>query len=482
MSVFVVPASFVFAESNSTNTETVTLEYLERVENTPFAVKKTKDIQVSHFIYDEPRSLFEEDKVTSIRILGHKGEGGPYNEVSDGFSSDFLNYWFSGVLDSDLLRFSSFTKDNYYWRFSYDGDEILTDVSVTFEFDEFYKIDEFYSYGPCVPTFRLIAGTVGSRTEHTQLYGLDCYHVKIIGDTGFTNNYISFSFTFPQDYSGEYEFFLDLKGSHLALDRNEVKEQLGLSSFGVLQSYCDTVPYVKEVNGKKVFKAVYYDTIYLNAKSADGNYCNFYLNCNDSLDDYYHCYVDAGLISQRDLDCFVNSIYCDNAPYLDDYSTDEIYGYWGCVPIPEMRTISNFIASLCSTTSFTFDAINLWTFQHAVSDDCFDKLINEYNYSFFAKYFHFISGFFDTSDANTVYCYMFACDGGEKELLVARNGATSIENSQGALVNTAVDALGNLGIGEGLASILIAGLGLLFVVGIVFLVLKLIRKKKNNKK
>lgn len=231
----------------------------------------------------------------------------------------------------------------------------------------------------------------------------------------------------------------------ISVNRNIVADALGFSSFGVLQSYCSklvpvySTQYSYTFDKIPTFEAVYYDTVYLNVKSAEGNFCNFYLDCNQSVADYFAPLISLGIVEQSDYEVFVNSLYNSCCPHLDKFSPSEIYGYWCAVPIPQMRTLSELLTQIFSSTTFNFDVKSLFTIQHHYDDEAWETLMDNYSYSKFTQFLNTVSSWFSSDSGHVVFVYVFYVDGGETELLVARNGATSVESTTGAGTNLVVD-------------------------------------------
>lgn len=116
----------------------------------------------------------------------------------------------------------------------------------------------------------------------------------------------------------------------------DVKNALGLDTMAVMQSSCD---YFKYDSAEDIYRAYYYKSVWLSAKTADGNNQDLYLDCNLSFKDFYEPLVRDGIlpIGDNGYEYFFNRMKY-NFPELEGLKEHEVYGYFGYVALPKTYT------------------------------------------------------------------------------------------------------------------------------------------------
>lgn len=274
-------------------------------------------------------------------------------------------------------------------------------------------------------------------------------------------------------------------------------DALELDSFGVLQSYVKEFKFVEFVDGVPLFKAIYYETYYLNSKTADGCFENFYIDCNMSFKEFFAEervleYIEEKddktfnktleLATEKDVEVFANSIYAAYPEQLGNYSLDEIYGYWSLVSIPKSYTFNGFFSEVGGGT-FKPDGVVTFSTQQSLPANEIKILQSNYNMSGTYRFLNFLGKLFSADKDYVVWCYMLYVDGGDTELLITQNGSNKLESTQGALVNEADKLIDSIDWGALFTGPVVAGLlvtALVLVVGII--ALKTFKKSKGRKK
>lgn len=296
-------------------------------------------------------------------------------------------------------------------------------------------------------------------------------------------------------------FHLNPTGSKVidtgSLSINDFLDAMNLSSFGVLQSYVKEFDYkgVDLIDGIPVFRAVYYETYYLNSKTADDCFENFYIDCNISFSEFYTkerlvSYDDKSdkdnpvkktfeLATERDVEVFANSIYSAYPEQLGTYTLDEIYGYWSLVSIPKSYTFNGFFSEIGGGT-FKPDGVITFATQQSLSAREIKILQEDYNMSGLSRFLNFLGKLFSPDKDYVVWCYMLYVDGGDTELLITQNGSNTLESTQGAVVNGTVDFLESLDLGEGVAEFWAIVLVMALLLIIFVIVIKAIKRKKKK--
>ena len=157
---------------------------------------------------------------------------------------------------------------------------------------------------------------------------------------------------------------------------NDVKKALKCKQFGVMQSYCDTFEYDSETN---TYKAVYYKSVYLNAKTVDGNSMNYYLDCNLSFQDYFGGFVGDGIIDSDLFEWYLNKIHVTYAA-LDGYKADNIYGYWGVIIIPHGNDFNQLWADMFGNKTTFSGVLEKFMYTRNLKASEYNKLLRDYQY------------------------------------------------------------------------------------------------------
>ncbi len=262
----------------------------------------------------------------------------------------------------------------------------------------------------------------------------------------------------------------------------DVKRELKCKSFGVMQSYGDSFKYNSATN---TYTAVYYKSVYLNAKTVDGNSKNFYLDCNLSFEDYFYPFVQNGTLEQSIYEFYLNKIHI-RYPELDGYTPDNIYGYFGLIPIPNGRDLNQLWKDLFGTSTNYSGVLEHYMYSNVLTNSAYKKLLEEYHYNWLEVIW---KGFVDKLLSGSVNAdfYMVYVDSEDTEAFIAENGATSIDDNSGAIWNSVEKGLGDLG--DRLSQVfgkskkpLIIVMAVVVGVAILYLVVRLVEVLVSNKK
>jgi len=305
---------------------------------------------------------------------------------------------------------------------------------------------------------------------HQGVYPIVLEYLERIPDTPFAE-LKTYKMNFPFTYAESTKGAISVTEG---LDIPTLLNKLKLKSFGVLQSYVKEITYKSRSNGVFTFRAKYFDTYYLNAKTSDGCFDNFYIGCNESFKTFFNRELGLGLFTQNDLDVFSNSIYAAYAEQLGTYQLDEIYGYWSFVGIPQSYTWNGFFNDIGGGTFMSPNIFSM-TFLHHIDYSKYVDLNSEFGMSFFYQFMNLYGNFFSKS-VPECYCYLSFLDGGDVEILITQNGSTSLEDNSGAMINEAEDFIEGVDWGALITGPTAAAL----VIGLVLLVgFLLFRKRKK---
>lgn len=214
----------------------------------------------------------------------------------------------------------------------------------------------------------------------------------------------------------------------------DVKKALKLKTFGVMQSYYDRFNYDAATD---TYSAVYNKSVYLYASTADGKGNRFYLDCNLSFKDYFYSFVKDGVLDEGAYEVFFNGMIIDY-PILDSYSKDEVYGYYGFIPIPLTRNLNSLWNDLFGSTYYKGE-LKHFKYEYSLSLSAYTKLLEDYKYSWLQVAWNDIKELFSAGSANANF-YVIYVDSQTTEALIMENGATSADDNHGAMFNGIKDA------------------------------------------
>lgn len=204
----------------------------------------------------------------------------------------------------------------------------------------------------------------------------------------------------------------------------DVATSLGVATLAVMQSACESFTYDSKDN---IYRAKYLKSVWLSAKTADGNNKDYFLDCNVSYKDYYHQLVDDGIFDEGAYEWLLNRIF-DKFPdvYNAGITADNLYGYFGYVVMPETHTINEWLFDMFDGGQSHFEGtVDQFCTQQQLEWDSYKKLLDDYEYTWLEKAWNAVAGFVQGSDYNA-YHYFFYVDSGITEAFIANNGASSI--------------------------------------------------------
>lgn len=199
----------------------------------------------------------------------------------------------------------------------------------------------------------------------------------------------------------------------------DVKSALGIETLAVMQSACDSFVYDEN---EDMYKAHYFKSVWLSAKTSEGESQEFYLDCNLSFRDYYYPLVRDEILPSGDdgYEYFFNRIK-QKCPEVMDYRDYELYGYFGYVTMPVTYSFSEFIFNVCDSSQANFKGtVDSIRNTGVLSKDSYNKLLKDYKYGFLQRVWNNIIGALDVYQA---YHYSFYVDSGVLEAFIAHNGA-----------------------------------------------------------
>lgn len=253
----------------------------------------------------------------------------------------------------------------------------------------------------------------------------------------------------------------------------DVKKALKVSAFGVMQSYSDSFAYNAQTD---TYSTVYCESVYLNAKTVDGNAKNFYLDCNLSFEDYYKPFVKDGVLEEQQYRYFLNSLHVKYSA-LDGYSADNIYGYFGLIPIPRGRDLNQLWKDLFGASTGFKGILDHYMYSYTLTNKAYTALLREYGYSWIEVIWKGLKDKIAGGSANADF-YLIYVDSGTTEAMIAENGATDIDNNSGLIFNKIRDGVANVvskvknffSDKKNVGAVIGIALGLLLLVGMIMVI------------
>lgn len=285
-------------------------------------------------------------------------------------------------------------------------------------------------------------------------------------------------------FATRVEKYIRLKVDGTTLNPSDVASKVGNNALGCLASRVTSYKYISSLD---CYLAVYAETVYLNAKSEDGNQESYFLDLNNSYYSFYSKFLTSsglkeinnqyfGIDTSEDLclnnlkyggdysrmngndetsglaivnDEFFN--YCLNRlfykyPDTANLQPNEIFGYWGFVVVPKANSITSLIASnlLSIETSYSGVVDDFKYGDFKLSNKQYTALLKDYNYNFleilWARFINLLKS--SDQEADAYFCY---ASGEYNEAFIAENGAESIDDNRGAVIVAADKALDSVG-------------------------------------
>lgn len=334
------------------------------------------------------------------------------------------------------------------------------------------------------------------------------------------------------------EKYIRLEADGSSLTPSAVATKIGNNALGCLASSVVSYRYFKDYD---CYLADYAETVYLNAKTTDGNQDSYYLDLNNSFYSFYVKFLSSteraevnlsffglnsgdnlayqGLEYGGDYDClnsgkdvldgFVDSDffeYCLNRvrqeyPSVAGLNPNELFGYWGFIVIPSSNSLTDLVSNNLLSVDTTYSGlVDYFTISDiTLTKKQYNALLEEYGYSYLSiLWAKFVNLFGSSQNASACFCY---ASGQYNEAFIAKNGAESIDDNRGAIVvktdqalesvgNKIEDWLNNVFNDSDVKKILASILGLvgaLIILTLFFKIFGLFRKarkqvEKNNKK
>ena len=197
-----------------------------------------------------------------------------------------------------------------------------------------------------------------------------------------------------------------------------------------------------------VYDAVYPNRIYLNVRTVDGNTAGegtetaekCYLDINETYEEFYKPFVDAGVFSQK-LYEYMFALILDENKSLVGKTKSDLYGYWGYVVIPNTYTINEIWSKMFNTETSYGGIIKKFEYQEGLSFTAYNKLLKDFQYSWMERAWNSVEGFAEgmTWSANH---YLFYADYSVKDTYLDEAGGNG--SGDGAVIESVKDAMNKI--------------------------------------
>lgn len=236
------------------------------------------------------------------------------------------------------------------------------------------------------------------------------------------------------------------------------------------------------------FIARYRDSIYLSAKTSDGNSKNYFLDINKSYDEYYNGLVQDGVFSVALYRYLYNQIilrYKEVCPRIETIPEEDLYGFFGFVVIPSGSLLNELWKTMFNKQTTFSGQLNIFDYNEVLTPAAYAELLSEdYGYSWLATAWQTVTntvggavGLPGNTDATF---YLFYVDSfAEAELWIGENSASGVDDNSsqfggdiGDVTSTAGDFIASVWSGiksafGSLGSVFSNGWVILAVVGVI---------------
>lgn len=197
--------------------------------------------------------------------------------------------------------------------------------------------------------------------------------------------------------------------------------------------------FVKGADG--TYTAYYYPSVYLEAKTVDGNVEQYILDPNKSYEDFFMQLVNDEIINNATYEYLFATRVLQAYPQLAGMQESEIFGYWGYAVIPNTFSVNQAVSELFNT-QLKFDGIvKAFDFEQPLSLGAYNKLLKDYNYGWLERIWNDVWGTLTVCNAKHV-CLFADCT--TSDAYASMNGE-GFGNTSGLAGNTVTGAIEDVG-------------------------------------
>ena len=216
----------------------------------------------------------------------------------------------------------------------------------------------------------------------------------------------------------------------------DVYNELGVDLLPV----ADTSVYrFEKVGDTLVFDAVYLKNVWLRSITVDGKYYDYFLDINLSYEDYYKPFVESEILSAGAYETIFSQMI-GKYPKLSGYEFDEVYGYFGFVFTPQNLSYNSLFKEVFDVETSQSGMTEQYSYDCILSQDAYNKLLNDYQYSWHQIIFSHASNIV-TGSVNAT-AYMFYSVPGTKLAHIGEGGQSGSSDTDG-IIGGAIKDVGN---------------------------------------
>lgn len=187
---------------------------------------------------------------------------------------------------------------------------------------------------------------------------------------------------------------------------------------------------------EEVYQAIYLNSVWLVAATADGKTKDYYLDLNRSYKDYYQGLVDNGILAQGGYEVMLNAIK-NKFPAAAAIRAEDLHGYFGYVAIPATETFNSLWKDVFNRPDEFKGTIDEVSFTSTLKYSSYTSLLDDYGYTWMQKAWQTIIdavGSVGGDPAWEATHYIFYADAHVREAVISQNGTTDIEHIEESLM------------------------------------------------
>ena len=239
-------------------------------------------------------------------------------------------------------------------------------------------------------------------------------YLKNIGDTPFAEKV-------------KAQITLKIPANTTTLSPDAVASALNVANVNCLLSQCKEFA----LNGSS-YVATYSKSVWLSAKTVDGNSLNYFLDPNLSYEDYFGALARDGIISEDLYDYIFYTKIINEYTQLSGLSPADVYGYFGYIVIPETFTYNQAFAEMFGAQTKFDGIVRNFEYSHSLSLSAYNKLLKDYDYSRLERVWNGVWG--ALTQCNATHYIIFA-DATTTESFINENSGSTITDTDSLIGN-----------------------------------------------
>ena len=220
---------------------------------------------------------------------------------------------------------------------------------------------------------------------------------------------------------------LKIPANTTTLSPDAVASALNVANVNCLLSQCKEFA----LSGSS-YVATYSKSVWLSAKTVDGNSLNYFLDPNLSYEDYFGALARDGIISEDLYEYIFFTKIVNEYKELSGLSPSDVYGYFGYIVIPETFTYNQAFAEMFGKQTKFDGVVKEFEYSQSLSLSSYNKLLKDYDYSWLERVWNGVWGALTQCNANH---YIIYADATTSESFINENNADTITDTDGLIAN-----------------------------------------------